>query len=350
MGVAVRDWESSESRLAGVVAEQTLVCLKVYAEDPSRVLQDANNERRIAHGGYATRQLEELLQNATDAARQGGGRVEVLLTDDALYVANDGDPFDEAGVRSILASDISTKDDDRIGKFGIGFKSILAVSDSPKVFSRSVSFGFDRAWAAETLRKEGYDAEHFPVMRLAHVLDPVADGVRQDPNLADLMQWAATIVVAPLASNVDPLAARLAQFDPEFVLFSPHIREARLRSLVTGAPGQKSLVAGERRIVAEPVKDGLVRLKAGKDEAVWSLARCRVRPSAAALEEAGHVAAREAVEVQYAVRIPPASGLGSFWAYFPTQTRTTLSGIVNAPWKLSDDRLSLLEGRFVKGQ
>ncbi len=153
----------------GVVEAQTAVCLKVYAEDPSRVLQDANNERRISEGGYSARQLEELLQNAVDAARRGGERVEALLTEETLYVANDGEPFDEAGVRSVMASDISTKDDEQIGKFGIGFKSVLAVSDYPKVFSRSVSFGFDKAWAAETLKKP---ATKFRTIRRCGWLEP----------------------------------------------------------------------------------------------------------------------------------------------------------------------------------
>jgi superfamily II DNA or RNA helicase len=40
------------------------------------------------------------------------------------------------------------------------------------------------------------------------------------------------------------------------------------------------------------------------------------------------------------------SKLGSFWAFFPTEARTTLSGIINAPWKLDDARRLLLEGRF----
>ena len=209
------------------------------AEDPSRVVQDANNERRISQGGYATRQLEELLQNAADAARRGGSRVEVLLTSGALYVANDGEPFDAAGIRSVMASDMSAKADDRIGKFGIGFKSVLAVSDEPKVFSRSVSFGFDKVWAEKRLRDAGFDAVHYPAMRLAKVLDPIEDGSAQDAHLRDLMEWASTVVVAPLSTDATPLAMRLNDFPPEFVLFSPHIERARLRNDVAFVDGEQ---------------------------------------------------------------------------------------------------------------
>lgn len=345
MGKTMRGWTRSDA-LAAVVEEQTDVCLNVYREDPSRVVQDANNERRISQGGYATRQLEELLQNAADAARRGGSRVEVLLTREALYVANDGEPFDAAGIRSVMASDMSAKADDRIGKFGIGFKSVLAVSDEPQVFSRSVSFGFDKEWAEKRLRDAGFDAAHYPAMRLAKVLDPIEDGSARDEHLRDLMEWASTVVVAPLSTDATPLALRLNDFPPEFVLFSPHIERARLRNNVAVADGDRKVDPSDRTVTREVAKDGFVTLRSGETQTRWSLARTVVRPSAAALEEAGHVAAREAVEVQYAVRFPPGPGLGRFWAYFPTQFVTTMSGIVNAPWKLSDDRLGLLEGRF----
>ena len=41
-----------------------------------------------------------------------------------------------------------------------------------------------------------------------------------------------------------------------------------------------------------------------------------------------------------------ARGVGEFWAYFPTSIQTTLSGIVNAPWKLSADRLAMVPGAY----
>ena len=37
---------------------------------------------------------------------------------------------------------------------------------------------------------------------------------------------------------------------------------------------------------------------------------------------------------------------GRFWAFFPTEMITTLSGILNAPWKTNEDRQNLLPGSF----
>ncbi|MEY9952833.1 sacsin N-terminal ATP-binding-like domain-containing protein [Leifsonia sp. EB34] len=318
--------------------------MNVYAEDPTRVLQDANNERRISQGGYSRRQLEELLQNAVDAARDGGHRVEVVLTRQALYVANDGEPFDEAGVRSLMASDISTKDDERIGKFGIGFKSVLAVSDSPKILSRTVSFEFNRSWSEATLKDAGYAFPYYPAMRLAKTLDARVEASR-DTELARLMEWASTVILIPLAVPHFELSKQLYEFPAEFVLFSPHIRRAELRNLAEPDPEARAGREGrpsERLISQEIQEDGTVLLRSGRAASHWAVTRTTHTPSRAAFKEAGHVAARREIELQFALPLPPGTGLGSFWAYFPTAFETTLSGLINAPWKLSDDRTGLL--------
>ncbi|WP_336724696.1 sacsin N-terminal ATP-binding-like domain-containing protein [Cellulosimicrobium cellulans] len=345
----VQGWERGATRLADVVAEQTDRCLEVYERDPSRVEQDANNELRISSGGYNDRQLEELVQNAVDAARSGGERVEVLLTRDALYVANDGEPFDEAGLLSIMASDISTKDDESVGKFGIGFKSVLAISATPKVLSRSVSFGFDRDWSEKMLREEGYAAPSYPAMRLARLLDPHAES-SADSQLAELMVWASTVVVLPLSTSYAPLSRRLYDFPAEFVLFSPHIRRATLRNLAEAQdPDTKRRRNALREVATEAGEGPLITLRAGGETTTWAVSAATYRPTSQEMKDGGHVAAREEVTVRYAVTIPPGSSDGEFWAYFPTREKTTLSGLVNAPWKLSDDRTRLLAGEFNGG-
>lgn len=336
-GRRLQGWERGKTRLAEVIAEQTERCLEVYDKDPNRVLEDANGERRISSGGYHDRQLEELLQNAVD---RDGGRVEVLLTRETLYVANNGAPFDEKGLLSVMASDISTKDAAKIGRFGIGLKSVLAISDTPRIFSRSVSFGFDRQWSEEMLRGEGYKSTHYPVMRLAQLLDPEAATAR-DEHLRELMSWASTVVVIPLKVRWERLAKRLDGFPPEFVLFSPHIRTARLRNLAT-----RSSASAERDITTTAHADGIVTLCAGSDTRKWKVVAAKHKPSAKAMADGGYAAARDEVPVTYAVSMPPGSSVGTFWAYFPTTDETTLSGLLNAPWKLSEDRVRMHPGSF----
>lgn len=331
------DWAREDSGLAAVVEEQTAACLAVYREDPSRVEQDANNELRIAEGGYRDRQLYELLQNAVDAAaRENGSRIEVHLSNSALYIANDGAPFDAGGVRAIMASDLSAKEDDRIGRFGIGFKSVLAVTAEPHVLSRTVSLVFDRSWSEKVIRSAGHDAPRYPTMRLARTVDPVhlAAG---DTVLTALMTWASTVVQLPLVGQHARLSKELRSFPAQFLLFSPHVTTVRLvDSTGAGAPVRRVI---ERRSL--PAGDVTI-VDSGR-ETRWTVLSAEHQLSGDVRREAGRIAGRKSVRVSWAISRPPSQGLGAFWAYFPTNTETTLAGIVNAPWQLSDDRTNLLD-------
>ncbi|MFC6519810.1 DEAD/DEAH box helicase [Undibacterium arcticum] len=55
---------------------------------------------------------------------------------------------------------------------------------------------------------------------------------------------------------------------------------------------------------------------------------------------------RSALPVLWAVPREGKRSRGQFWAFFPTETETSLTGIVNAPWKTNADRQNLLDGPF----
>ena len=78
--------------------------------------------------------IYELLQNAEDA---GAKEVKFVLTEDTLETYHDGKPFNLKDVKGIMNIGVSDKKDDenRIGKFGIGFKSVFAVTSNPCIFS-----------------------------------------------------------------------------------------------------------------------------------------------------------------------------------------------------------------------
>lgn len=82
----------------------------------------------------------ELLQNAEDA---GATQVTFTLKQDRLICEHDGSRmFTEADVTAITGIHNSTKDKvlDRIGKFGVGFKSVFVYTQSPTVRSGEFSF------------------------------------------------------------------------------------------------------------------------------------------------------------------------------------------------------------------
>jgi len=88
--------------------------------------------------------IYEILQNAEDAGARAGKpvRISFYLFEDRLEIRHNGKLFDEADVRGICGLVEGTKKEDltQIGKFGIGFKSVYAYTNTPKVFSGDEAF------------------------------------------------------------------------------------------------------------------------------------------------------------------------------------------------------------------
>ncbi|MGF9755071.1 DEAD/DEAH box helicase family protein [Microvirga sp. 0TCS3.31] len=329
------EWAGIDGDLAREIVEQSDRCLDTYRKDARRVEQDAAIETSTAQGGYGRKQLYELIQNGADALLGSSGRIHVVLTRDCLYVANEGKTLSSDGIISLMASHLSRKRGDEIGRFGLGFKSVVAISDRPQIFSRSVSIGFDREHARARIAELVLDGP-YPMLRVAEPLDPhrIAD---EDPVLAELMTWAATVVRVPLLRGYDDLASDVRDFPAEFLLFSPHAKELML----------EDRQADVRRVIRVRETDGgALTLDDDGTASVWRVAVAQHRPSKRALEDAGELAHRDTISVWWAVPLRGRAAVGRFWAFFPTEDRTTLSGIVNAPWKMGDDRRNLLPGRF----
>jgi len=76
----------------------------------------------------------EILQNAEDA---GANTVRFKLHVDRLEIFHDGVDFNDEDIDGITGIGISTKKDDinAIGKFGVGFKSVFAITQTPIIHS-----------------------------------------------------------------------------------------------------------------------------------------------------------------------------------------------------------------------
>ena len=95
-----RLWQGEEGELASSAAANNEEHLGTYASSLNRVREDVENEKQIYEGGYAGRQVFELVQNAADAARIAGvdGRIELFLSKTgSLYCANTGEPLTADG-------------------------------------------------------------------------------------------------------------------------------------------------------------------------------------------------------------------------------------------------------------
>ena len=225
------EWAPPTGYIGVYIAEETKRTLEAYRSQPNLVAEHANHEEDTARGGYARRQLFELLQNGADAlAGSEGGRIWIGMSYDHLYCADEGQPIDQDGVTALMFSHLSPKrGTDEIGRFGLGFKSVLGVTDRPEFFSRSGSFRFDREKAASLVKDIAPDAERYPVLRLPEAADIHSES-ETDPVLRNLMGWASNIVRLPLKKGAyNVLYKQIEDFPPEFLLFVEHVSRLKIQ-------------------------------------------------------------------------------------------------------------------------
>ncbi|MFD5315983.1 sacsin N-terminal ATP-binding-like domain-containing protein [Streptomyces sp. NPDC127098] len=136
--------------------------LTAWAASPARFREDANAEEDLARGGYRDRLVIELAQNAADAAARAGtpGRLRLTLRDGVLTVANTGASLDAAGVESLSTLRASAKREQSsgVGRFGVGFAAVLAVSDAPAIAGAAGAVRWSLGEAGELARATGADS------------------------------------------------------------------------------------------------------------------------------------------------------------------------------------------------
>ncbi|MCS7183473.1 MAG: hypothetical protein NZ869_10240, partial [Thermoanaerobaculum sp.] len=317
--------------------------LKAYGEFPLLLREHHGIEQVVLAGGYGYRQILELVQNGADAALEGteqgcsppeGHRMRVLIRSGQLYAANTGAPLSEEGLGVLLSSHYSTKKGNQIGRFGLGFKALLQLNGQIDIFTRaSGSVRFDPERCRRELR-EKFSVQEAPGLRLAW---PLAESERASDATLQELAWAETIVRAQInhPGAADQLQQEIAKFPAEFLLFLPISLTLELED-----------GTGTLRVLKVDSASEEKRLYVGRELSRWRVVSKQIRISdERARADATHIHAREEVPIAWAI---PLEGrreeAGRFWAFFPTQTATYLTGILNAPWKLNSDRNAIIGG------
>ncbi|MEH0577772.1 molecular chaperone Hsp90 [Streptomyces sp. B21-108] len=240
--------------------------LDAWATSPARFREDANAEEDLVLGGYRDRLVVELAQNAADAAARAGvpGRLRLTLRDGVLVAANTGAPLDATGVESLATLRASAKREAQqsavaVGRFGVGFAAVIAVTDEPAVVGRHGGVRWSLAEARELARdtarhSPGLGDEirrrdgHVPLLRLPFA----AQGTAPDPY--------DTAVILPLR---DPAAADLAErlltaVDDALLLALPGLEEVVIE-IDDQAPRTLSRSVDGAVTVVEDTRDGSTR-------------------------------------------------------------------------------------------
>ena len=329
-----------ENSLGKFILKERNKTLKAYEAQPNLIVEHANQEHDASSGGYAHRQLFELVQNSADSlVSEMDGTIVIRMTETHLYCADNGKPIDCAGLRALMFSHLSPKrKTEEIGRFGLGFKSVLKVSDSPEFFSKSGSFRFDRQFARDTIKDIEPNTEHYPVLRVPDAIDP--EKYSGNWNLCELSQWASNIVRLPLLPNaLQSLRKQFESFPKEFLLFVKHVDVLQL---------EDSSSDYERKYEIQDIDDSLWLVDSPNSKAIteWKLYERMHELSAEAVGDRRGLDNEGIVKVQWAVPVNRLNEPGKFWAFFPTESSSLVAGILNAPWKTNEDRQNLLPGPY----
>ena len=194
--------------------------MQVYRANPHLLVEHGKGEKTLS-GDYNGRSMWELLQNA----------------DDAATVAALG----SGGAAGQL-----------IGAKGLGFKSILEISESPEIYSGEFNFRFSREDTRKALAAKGVDTEYgVPAFRMPHKCKPddecsrlIADGY-------------ATVVRLPFCGDKAKTAEmRLNELDATCLLFCQRLSRINIE------------IRGESRIL-EIDRNGVFGFEGG--DAIFAL-------------------------------------------------------------------------------
>ena len=218
-----------------------------------RVYESLRNLNDVIGTEYGDRVLYELIQNAHDAHHpKTEGRIAIKLiiqseTDGTLYIANGGNGFQRKDVEAIKNLGISGKEiGEGIGNKGLGFRSVEALTDDVRIFSRKGAektahfdgycFRFAQQQEIEDiLKKEGIDAttSNETAQNVSRYLVPRPLCEHPEEVSAYAQRDYATVIVLPLTSaEAIDLANRqvkdLANLDVPLLLFLERIAEFRI--------------------------------------------------------------------------------------------------------------------------
>lgn len=154
--------------------------IKQFVEDP-RILEHFLRSDITDADDYAGREILELLQNAIDP-KGDNKKIRIQLRGNILTFSNTGEPFDVKGIQSLMISHTSEKikDSSNIGYKGVGFRSVLNLTNNIEIHSGEINVRFSEFDAKSFASKNGLD--ELPMMMVPVEIDSFEDN-RFDTNI-----------------------------------------------------------------------------------------------------------------------------------------------------------------------
>lgn len=312
---------------------------KVYRTDAKQIVRD-NNAARRCQKDHAGRWFFELLQNCEDAEATA---VEVRVTDEAVYLADNGRGFHPEAVASISGTDFSDKPTGTIGRKGVGFKAVYEVTPRPQVFAlNGEGLEFDHRRAVNWFREQEIpcDEDDVPYQWVPFFVSrKEAEG--EDPVLRELHEFN-TVIRLPLKSknSYEAACGHLSAWPSHALLPFRHITTLR----VVG-----TAVSFQIRITRD-VCPWILRDSRTDGETKWRVLTKPVSTPDKFLAELDRDDRKRAQNVSFLVAAPagpagavtPASDFLPLHVFYPTEEPSPVRLLLHGEFLVKTDRTAII--------
>lgn len=299
-----------------------------YINNPKRIRSDYNREREATEV-YKGRELLELIQNADDELLDEMGKeIRLSFIDNVLTVSNNGSPFSEEGIDSLMYSDLSSKTHkkDVIGNKGKGFRAILGWAREIRIKSGELSIGFSDGYAQSVLNdilKNSVHAESDKKYRSATLVFPKwIDDFEERLYTTDI-----SIHINNDQDIINDICRQLNDIDAELLLFLNRAEELIIETEGKAVRFKKHTIDAERILIEKYINANK------EDEQEWMLNRID-----------GEF---EDKHFSVVVAFNP-DGLKQkrqvLYSYFPTDVEFPFQVLLHANFNLNSDRNHLTKG------
>ena len=177
--------------------------------------------------------IYELLQNAEDV---GASFLSFIYQEERLLVLHDGCPFNEAdvwGICSVMEGNEQKEDAQKIGHFGVGFKSVFKYTDRPEIYSNEEAFAIENILLPVAIPRGDFPADCVYQLdgRTVHPFEGKKNCTKFVLPFRDRAELS--------RSGIDPddIPRKLQELEPEILLFLRHVRTLTWVDATTGAYG-----------------------------------------------------------------------------------------------------------------
>jgi hypothetical protein len=307
-----------------------------YLNSPLRIVEDYKNENKNIDE-YNGRQLLEMIQNANDESDTfKAKKVLIKLDEDSLIIANNGNPFSLGGVESLMYSDLSPKtmEENKVGKKGLGFRSILnwskeiyiASYDLHLKFSQNHAEGFlksllkEKPELEETLKRKTKNKIPISVLRCPYL--------ETDTSKKKHIEYD-TVIELSLEDNVyDKITKQIdADIVPEVLIFLNKLEEVEVQTPEAHFSFSKEFDAVENQITI--IKKDFLEPE-NNQEWLWNV-----------LEDKGEIEGLEEAknyELKIAYNPNEKATFHKLFSYFRTDIDFPFPVIAHGSFELKSDR------------